>query len=341
MKNKIICFGEIMMRLSPKNYSRIAQVNELDVYYGGAEANVAVSLAQLNNPVSYITILPNNQLGDAAQNSLRKLGVDTSHIIRKEGRLGINFTEIGASLRASDVIYDRKFSIISQIQPDEIKWEKLFRDAIWFHITGITPALSDNLAEECIKAIQIAKKLNLTISCDLNYRNKLWSREKAKKIMSEIVQHVDLLISNEEDAFNVFDISMKESNIERDQIDIDNYKDIAFKLSEISNAKYIAITLRESLSASDNNWSALLFSNGEYYISKKYSLHIIDRIGSGDVFGAGLIHGIINEFDLQDSLEFAVAASALKQTIPGDFNYINEDEVERIVGGNISGRVQR
>ncbi len=341
MQRLFVTFGEIMLRLAPFHKERLIQAKTLQATYGGGEANVAVSLALLGNEVRFVTRLPDNPLGDAALNHLRSFGVDVSFVARGGERLGIYFLEHGASIRPSKVVYDRAHSAITQATLETFDWEAIFQNAHWFHITGITPALGPQLAEISLKAVKTAQKMGLTVSCDLNYRKKLWSRERAKQVMSELVQFVDVIIANEEDAADVFGIEAETTDVTSGQLDVEHYKSVARQLMDISQAKQVAITLRESLSASDNNWSAMLFDGQEFYVSRKYHLHLVDRVGGGDSFGAGLIHGLSKFKNPKQALEFAVAASALKQTIPGDMNLVCEEEVLNIVKGNLSGRVQR
>lgn len=341
MSANIVTFGEIMLRLAPYNYERIIQAGQFQAIYGGGEGNVAVSLAQLGNHAWFVTRLPENSVGDAALNTLRRYGVDTEHVLRGGTRLGIYFLEHGASIRPSNVIYDRAHSAISEIQPDMIDWSDVFKDKDWFHITGITPAISRSASDVSLQAVKAAKEANLKVSCDLNYRKKLWTREQAREVMSELVQYVDVIIANEEDAADVFGIHADETDVTSGKLDTEVYQSVARQLMKQGNAELVAITLRESLSASDNNWSAMLYDGDKTYTSRKYHIHLIDRVGGGDSFGAGLIHAILAGMDKQKSLEFAVAASGLKQTIPGDINLMNESEVLKIVEGDLSGRVQR
>jgi len=341
MTGKIVTFGEIMLRLAPFNFERIVQTNQFQVSYGGGEANVAVSLALLGNESYFVTRLPDNPLGEAAWKTLCGYKVKMDYAIRGGNRIGIYFLEHGASIRPSKIIYDRSHSAIAEIQSGMLDWATIFKEKEWFHITGITPAISESTAKESLEAVKVAKKSGLTVSCDLNFRKKLWTRERAREVMSEIVQYVDIIISNEEDAFDIFGIKAGDSDVYAGKLDIDKYKSVAEQLMAISNAKKVAITLRESISASDNNWSAILYDGTDFYQSRKYSIHLVDRVGGGDSFGAGLIHGLVHGWDMPKVVEFAVAASALKQTIPGDMNLVKEDEVLAIVKGDISGRVQR
>lgn len=340
-KNKVVTFGEIMLKFSPQNFQRFLQATSMNVEYAGAEANVAVSLANYGMKVAFVSKLPNNDFGDAALNILRHYGVDTSRAVRGGERIGIYFVEKGASQRPSKVIYDRKGSAIASAHPSAFKWDEIFEGATWFHFTGITPALSEALASICLDACRAAKAKGITISCDLNYRKKLWSRERAKEVMTELCQYVDVCIANEEDAADVFDITAENTEINSGVIDLQSYASVARQLQQRFGFQKVAITLRESISASDNNWSAILFDGKQVYTSRKYAIHIVDRIGGGDSFGAGLIYGLTQYGDPQKTLEFAVAASCLKQTIEGDFNLVSKAEVESLMNGNCNGRILR
>lgn len=337
----IVTFGEIMLRLMPYNFERFTQAHSFHVTYGGGEANVATSLANYGDDSWFVTVLPNNSLGQAAFNQLRGYGVHTDYIVRKGDRLGIYFIEQGASIRPSRVIYDRSHSSIAVASPDTFSWPEIFKEKSWFHVTGITPALSSSCAQMTLDAAETAKKMGLIVSCDLNYREKLWSREEAQKIMTKLVQNVDIIIANEADCSDIFGIETETTHVESGHLDINHYKSIASHMMDLANAKFVAITLRESLSASDNNWSAMMYDGTDFYVSRKYKIHLVDRVGAGDSFGAGLIHALIHGKNIKDALEFAVAASALKQTIVGDMNLVYENEVMEIVKGNLSGRVQR
>ena len=330
-----------MLKFSPINYQRFLQATAMNVEYAGAEANVAVSLAHYGVNSVFVSKLPDNDLGEAAYNSVRHYGVNTDFIVRGGERIGIYFAEKGASQRPSKVIYDRKGSAIACACKDDFDWDAIFEGADWFHWTGITPALSDSLADICLEACKAAKAKGITISCDLNYRKKLWSKEKANAVMSELCKYVDICIANEEDAVDVFGIKAEKSDVERGSIDYSSYAKVAYKLQEQFGFQKVAITLRESISASDNNWSALLIDEESLYISRRYSIHIVDRIGGGDSFGAGLIYGLNRYDNCQQALEFAVAASCLKQTIEGDFNMVKVPEVESLMDGNMSGRISR
>ncbi|WMC91162.1 sugar kinase [Kineothrix sp. MB12-C1] len=341
MSKKTVTFGEIMLRLAPEGYYRFVQAQSYGATYGGGEANVAVSLANYGLDSAFVTKLPAHEIGQAGINSLRQFGVDTSNIVRGGERVGIYFLEKGASQRPSKVIYDRAGSSIAEAAEDDFDWDKIFGDADWFHFTGITPALGDNVAKICLQACKKAKEKGITISCDLNYRNKLWSKEKAGEVMGELCQYVDVCIANEEDAGDVFGIKAADTDVTTGKVNHEGYKEVARELADRFGFKKVAITLRESLSANDNNWAAMLYCGGEYYFSKKYTMHIVDRVGGGDSFGAGLIYASLSDMDPQESIEFAVAASCLKHSIEGDFNQVSVGEVKKLAGGDASGRVQR
>ena len=338
---KVVTFGEIMLKLSPLNYQRIYQSNLMNVEYAGAEANVAVSLANYGLEAAFVSKLPDNELGDSALNILRHYGVNIQKVVRGGDRIGIYFSEKGASQRPSKVIYDRKGSAIANAEANDFDWDTIFDGVDWFHFTGITPALSNSLAELCLEACRVAKAKNITISCDLNYRKKLWSREAARKTMTAICRYVDICIANEEDAADVFGIVADNSDVGNGVIDCQSYFSVARQLQERLGFKKVAITLRESISASDNNWSAILYDGQQVFTSRKYAIHLVDRIGGGDSFGAGLIYGLLHYGDSRQALEFAVAASCLKQTIEGDFNLVKAGEVESLMKGNTSGRISR
>ena len=339
--SRVITFGELMLRLAPENYLRFVQSEKYEATFGGAEANVAVSLANYGTDVAFITKLPEHEIGQSAVNSLRKFGVDTSLITRGGDRVGIYYCEKGASQRPSKVIYDRAYSAIAMSREEDFDWDKIFNGATWFHFTGITPALSDSMANITLKAVKAAKEKGITVSCDLNFRKKLWNKEKANKVMSELCNYVDYCIANEEDAKDVFGIEADNTDINSGKLDREGYISVAKKLTDRFNFKGVAITLRESLSANDNNWSAMLYKDGQAVFSKKYAMHIVDRVGGGDSFGAGLIYSLINNYEPQKAIEFAVAASCLKHSIEGDYNMVSVKEVETLMNGNASGRVQR
>ncbi len=339
--SKVVTFGEIMMRLQPVGYKRIVQADSFEAIYGGGEANVAVSLANYGLDAAFVSKIPDNLVGDACVNSLRRFGVNTSKIVRGGERLGLYFCEKGASQRASNVIYDRAGSAIAKAASSDFNWDEIFDGAEWFHFTGITPALSDEMAEITKEACVAAKAKGITISCDLNYRKKLWSKEKAKSVMTGLMEYVDVVIANEEDAADVFGITASNTDITSGEISREGYKEVAKKLADTFNLKAVAITLRESISASQNGWSAMLYMNGEYNFSKRYLITIVDRVGGGDSFGGGLIYSLLTGKNAKDAVEFAVAASALKHTIEGDANMVTLSEVEKLAGGDGSGRVSR
>ncbi len=341
MAKRVITFGEIMLRLAPEGYYRFVQANSFGATYGGGEANVAVSLANFGIDTAFVTKLPAHEIGQAAVNELRKFGVDTSRIVRGGNRIGIYFLEKGASQRPSKVIYDRAHSAIAEASPEDFDWNEIFQNADWFHFTGITPALNDTLAAICLEACKKAKELGLTVSCDLNYRNKLWSRETAGQVMSELCKYVDVCIANEEDAADVFGIRAANTDVTKGAVSHEGYKDVAKQLAGRFGFSKVAITLRESLSASDNNWAAMLYDGTEFYFSKKYAVHIVDRVGGGDSFGGGLIYACLNQYDPQSAIEFAAAASCLKHSVEGDMNMVSVSEVQKLAGGDGSGRVQR
>ena len=341
MAKKVITFGEIMLRLAPEGYYRFVQAENYGATYGGGEANVAVSLSNYGLDAGFVTKLPSHEIGQSAINSLRRYGVDTSNITRGGDRVGIYFLEKGASQRPSKVIYDRAGSSIATASVNDFDWDKIFEDVSWFHFTGITPALGDNVAEICVEACKAAKAKNITISCDLNYRNKLWSKEKAGQVMGELCQYVDVCIANEEDAADVFDIKADGTDVTTGQVNHEGYKDVARQLVDRFHFSKVAITLRESISANDNKWAAMLYDGNDFHFSKKYLMHIVDRVGGGDSFGGGLIYACLSEMSPQEMIEFAVAASCLKHSIEGDFNQVSVDEVMKLAGGDASGRVQR
>lgn len=338
---KIITFGEIMLRLAPEGYHRFVQAKSYGATYGGGEANVAVSLANFGLEVAFVTKLPKHEIGQAGVNSLRQFGVDTSLITRGGERVGIYFLEKGASQRPSKVVYDRAGAAIAQATTADFDWNKIFEGVEWFHFTGITPALGDNVAEICLEACKAAKERNITVSCDLNYRKNLWSKQKAGETMATLMPYVDVCIANEEDANDVFGIKAAHTDITGGKINHDGYKEVAKKLVERFGFKKVAITLRGSISANDNNWAAMLYDTENYYFSKNYLVHIVDRVGGGDSFGAGLIYSCLKNYPPQKAIEFAVAASCLKHSIEGDFNQMSVAEVETLSGGDGSGRVQR
>jgi 2-dehydro-3-deoxygluconokinase len=338
---KVVTFGEIMMRLNPKGYLRFVQADELEMTFAGGEANVAVSLANYGIDASFVSKIPAHEIGQCAINELRRYGVNIDKIVRGGDRLGVYFVEKGASQRSSKVIYDRANSAIALAKKEDFDWEKIFEGVDWFHFTGITPALGGENPEICMEACRTAKNMGLTVSCDLNFRKKLWTSEQAGKVMSTLMPYVDVCIANEEDAADVFGIHAAETDIEGGKLNHDGYISVAKQLTERFGFKYVAITLRESISATINNWAALLYTDNTAYFSPKYSIHIVDRVGGGDSFCGGLVYSLCNGFDPQKAVNFATAASCLKHTIEHDYNMMSIAEVESLAAGNASGRVQR
>lgn len=337
----VVTFGEIMLRLAPEGYYRFFQNDRLQATFGGGEANVAVSLANFGVNSKFVTKLPAHAIGEGAVSALRGLGVDTGSIVRGGERIGIYYLEKGASQRGSVCIYDRAHSAIQEAEPGDFDWDRIFDGAEWFHFTGITPALGPNLVNICLDACKAAKTKGIKISCDLNYRNKLWTRQQAREAMTKLCEYVDVCISNEEDAKDVFGIEAEGSDITGGKLDREGYKSVAKQLADRFEFEKVAITLRTSISANDNDWQGMLYDGSDYYFSKQYHLHIVDRVGGGDSFGAGLIYSLLNGYSSQESIEFAVAASALKHSIEGDFNRVTVEEVQKLAGGDGSGRVQR
>lgn len=328
---KIVCFGEIMMRLNPLNKERFIQADNFAISYSGAEANVCASLANYfedSSQIYFVSKVPANELGKSSIKTLRSQNINTEYVVQGGQRLGLYFLEEGASQRPSKVIYDRKNSSFAESSVTDYNWDIIFEDCSWFHFSGITPALSDNLAEICKMACKKAKEKNIKISCDLNYRKKLWTTEKANSVMSELFEFVDVCIANEEDVQNVFDLQ-------------GSYEELAQKIIQKFSCKLVAFTLRESFSADKNIWSSLLFSKTESFKSEKYEIQIVDRVGAGDSFSGALIYALLNDYSNQNSLEFATAASCLKHSIHGDFNQVTVDEVLSLMNGNSNGRIQR
>ncbi len=341
MAKRIVTFGEIMLRLAPEGYLRFFQNDTMQATFGGGEANVAVSLANYGMDAAFVTKLPAHAIGQGAVNSLRALGVDTKDIVRGGDRVGIYYLEKGASQRGSVCIYDRAYSAIQLAKREDFDWDKIFEGADWFHFTGITPALGENLVEICLDACKAAKEKGVKISCDLNYRGKLWTREQAREAMTKLCKYVDVCISNEEDAKDVFGIEAENTDIYGGKLDKEGYKSVAKQLMDTFGFEKVAITLRSSISANDNDWAGMLYDGTDYCFSKEYHLHIVDRVGGGDSFGGGLIYALLNGKTTQQAVEFAVAASALKHSIEGDYNRVTVSEVEKLAGGDASGRVQR
>ena len=343
MSKRVITFGEIMLRLAPEGYYRFVQANNFGATYGGGEANVAVSLANYGFDAAFVTKLPKHEIGQAAVNELRRYGVDTSTITRGGDRVGIYFLEKGASQRPSKVIYDRAHSAISEAAPEDFDWAKIFEGADWFHFTGITPALNDTVAAICLEACKKAKELGITVSCDLNYRNKLWTKAKAGEVMGELCKYVDVCIANEEDASDVFGIQAEHTDIEGGKLDYNAYTSVARQIASRFGTKKVAITLRGSISASENTWAGMLYDTAtdKACLSRSYDIQIVDRVGGGDSFGGALIYALSQNYSDQDAIDFAVAASCLKHTIEHDFNQVSVEEVRALMTGSGSGRVQR
>ena len=338
---RIITFGEIMLRLNPEGYGRFVQAEKFEASYAGGEANVAVSLANYGMDAAFVSKVPAHEIGQCAVNALRKYGVDTRHMIRGGERLGTYYVEKGASQRPSKVIYDRAYSAISLAEPGDFDWDAIFDGADWFHWTGITPALGGNLPAICLQACQAAKKRGITVSCDLNYRKKLWTTQQARETMSELVKYVDVCIANEEDAKDVFGIEAAHTDITAGKLDHSAYAEVAQTITRQFGCRQVAITLRSSISSFDNDWAAMLYTDGKAYYSPTYRIHIVDRVGGGDSFGGGLIYSLLSGKDPQAAINFAVAASCLKHTIEHDFNLVTVAEVEALAAGNASGRIQR
>ena len=340
---KYLTFGEIMLRLRAPGHERFFQSNMMEATFGGGEANVAVSLANFGEDAAYLTVLPKNALGDECIRELRRFGVDTKRVVRGEGRMGIYFLEAGANQLPSKVIYDRANSAIALAKPGDIDWDKALEGVDWFHITGITPAISESAMELSLESVKEAKKRGITVSCDLNYRKNLWKYGKtASEVMRELAKYVDVAIANEEDVQKSLGITV-DVDVESGELDREKYRKLGDKvLEQYPDMKLIAITLRESHSADWNGWAACLNDREHFYVSKKYEIRdIIDRVGGGDSFASGLLYGLNHYEDKQAALEFAVAASCLKHSIIGDFNRVGVSDVEKLAGGDASGRVQR
>ncbi len=338
---RIITFGEIMMRLNPEGYRRFVQADRFEASYAGGEANVAVSLSQLGMDAAFVSKVPAHEIGQCAINALRRYGVDTRSVLRGGERLGVYFVEKGASQRASKVIYDRAGSAIARAAASEFDWDAIFSGADWFHWTGITPALGGELPEICLQACRAAKAHGLTVSCDLNFRKKLWTSEQANAVMSKLLPYVDVCIANEEDAKDVFGICAENTDVTAGKLDQAGYRSVAAQLCARFGCGTVAITLRGSRSASDNDWSAMLYTGGEAFFSPTYHMHIVDRVGGGDSFGGALIYALLKAYAPQKAINYAVAASCLKHSIEQDFNLISDAEAASLAAGNTTGRVQR
>ena len=338
---KMVGFGDYMLRLNPAGYLRFIQANNFEINYTGAEANVCVSLSMMGMDTEFVTRLPDNDIAAAGVAELRKFNVGTSHIAYGGERMGVFYVEKGASQRPSKVVYDRKYSSIATCAYEDFDWDAIFAGASNFHMTGITPALSKTIPQVCIQACKKAKEMGLTISCDLNYRKNLWTEEEAKACITQIMPYIDVLVANEEDAEKMLGIKARDTNVTSGKLNREGYVDVAQQICQTYGTKMVAVTLRRSISASDNEWSAMLYTNGQAYFSTQYMIHLVDRVGGGDSFTAGLLYGIMNEYGHQETIEYAAAASCLKQTMEMDFNLSTADEVKRLVGGDSSGRVQR
>lgn len=333
-----------MLRLSTPGFSRFVQANQFDATYGGGEANVAVALSNYGLESYFISKLPVHEIGQSAVNHLRRFGVKDDYIVRGGDRVGIYFLETGASQRASKVIYDRADSAVCNMDAGEVDWEAAFSGARWFHWTGITPALGEKAQASIVAACKSAKAQGVTISCDLNFRSKLWTTDEAQAVMVPLMEYVDVCIANEEDAERSLGLTAGETDIETGEIDEAGYVNVARTLKSTYGFETVAITLRESFSASHNGWSAMLYDDKDCKTptrSKRYDIKLVDRVGGGDSFASGLIYGLLSEASTKDALEFAVAASCLKQTIPGDFNLVSAEEVRKLAKGSGSGRVER
>lgn len=340
-KGKVVGFGDFLVRLSPQGYLKFIQADSFDINYTGAEANVLVSLACMGLETEFVTRLPDNAIADSGIAMMRKFNVGTRHIVKGGERMGVFYLEKGASQRPSRIVYDRKYSGIAMAQPGMFDWDKIFEGASHFHITGITPALGDQMPAVTVEAVKAAKAHGVTVSCDLNYRKNMWTPEQARACMEEVVRHVDILIANEEDADKVLGIKAADTDVISGKLNKEGYVDVARQLCETYGVKEVGITLRKSISASDNEWGALLYSGGKPYFSRTYPIHIVDRVGGGDSFAAGLLYGSVKHFDPQKKIEYAAAASCLKHSIEMDFNLSSVAEIELLMNGDASGRVQR
>ncbi len=341
MPKKVVTLGEIMLRLSTPDFKRFVQSDTFDITYGGGEANVSAAICNYGEQGVFVSKVPNNPIGQAAINHLRRYGVDTQYVARGGDRLGIYFLETGASMRASQVVYDRAHASIAEVDASEFDWDKIFDGADWFHTTGITPALSDRAAALTLAALKAAKAKGITTSIDLNFRKKLWTKEKAREVMTGLCEFVDVCIGNEEDADLCLGFKAANTDVTKGELNLDGFKDVFQQMKAKFGFKFIASSLRESHSASDNGWSALVYDGTDFYHTKEYAVRIVDRVGSGDSFASGLIYGLVTGMKMADAAEFGVAASALKHTIPGDLNHATLAEVKDLVKGDGSGRVQR
>jgi len=339
---KVVLFGELMMRLSTKRHERLIQAREFDVLYSGAEANLGVGLIALGVDSTMVSSVPDNAVGEACLAYMRQFKLNLDHVKRNGFRLGIYFVETGASQRPSTFLYNRKGSSITELKPGDFDWDAIFADKHWFHFTGITPALADSVAAITREACAAARKCGLTVSCDLNFRSKLWSKEKARKVMTGLMEYVDVLFTNEEEAATVFGIAARETDVRKAKLDRQGYADVAVQLREKFGLTHVSISLRGSRSATANDWSGMLYDGSQFYTSRTYAIdYIVDRVGGGDAYSAGIIYGLLTGQDLQDTVEFAAAAGCLKHSIHGDFNLVSFEEIQALVGGDGSGRIQR
>ena len=338
---KAVFFGDLLMRLATKRYERFVQAREFEVGYTGAEANAAVSLVNYGMTAYVVSMVPDTEIGQACVDYIRQFGVNMDFVLRGGKRLGIFYLEIGASQRPSKVIYDRAGSSITELKPGMVDWERVFSGKHWFHWSGTAPALSDSMAATTKEACTAAKRGGLMVSCDLNYRRKLWAPEKARQVMIDLMQYVDVLIGNEEDSAIVLGVEAKGVDVAKGDLDAERYKEVATELHRRFGFTYVATTLRESLSASENGWSCLLSDGRQCYLSRKYRIWVVDRVGGGDAFSGGLIYGLLSGMSCQDTVEFAAAASCLKHSIHGDFNQVSREEVMALVRGGGAGRIQR
>lgn len=340
---KVITFGEILLRLSSQGYKKLFQNDVFETSFCGAEANVAVSLANYGLDSIFVTKIPDNEIGQAAIDSLRCFGVDTSNVIREGERLGLYYLEKGASQRPSKVIYDRAFSAIANAKIEDFDWNQMFDEVKWFHFTGINPALSESMFKISLEACKVAKEKGIIVSCDINYRSKLWTKKEARQSMTELMNYVDVYIGNEEDAENVLGIKAYKTNVLSGNINHKSYEEVAKEISDTFGCKFVAMSLRTSLSASKNKWAGILYASEEdkYFLSKEYMIDIVDRVGSGDSFAAGVIYSLIKNFKGQDAVEFATAASCLKHTLEGDYNRVSLEDVMALMNGDSYGRVKR
>lgn len=338
---KMLGFGDFIVRLSPPGYERFFQADHFEINYTGAEANVCVALAHMGVQTSFVTRLPENDIAYAGIGELRRHGVDTSQIVFGGDRIGVFYLEKGAAQRPSRIVYDRGHSALAVSVPAYYDWKRILNGYSWFHITGITPALGDRMPEVCIEACRMARAMGLTVSCDLNYRKNLWTPEQAGRVIKKMLPYIDVLLANEEDAEKVLGIKAAGSNVMQGVLDDRGYEETACRIEAQYGIHRVAISMRRSLSASDNDWGAMLYQDGKTYFSRRYMIHLVDRVGGGDSFAAGLIYGLLNGFDPQHTIEYAAAASCLKQTMEMDFSLSTAAEVEKLVGGNVTGRVER